>query len=94
MNLDKFLQQIMFDGSRYQVSLPWKGIHPSLTNFELCVKRLNSLLRRLRSEPTLLSEYNEIIHNQIKDGIVEVVPDQEISGNAQVHYLPHYGVVR
>ena len=34
---DKFVQQILFDGQRYQVSLPWKENTPPLPdNLELC----------------------------------------------------------
>ena len=47
-------------------------------------------------QPELLQEYNQIIQQQIQDGIVEKVPDEEIENadNESVHYLPHHGVVR
>ena len=41
---EKFLQQIRFDGNRYEVSLPWKEHHPSLPDhYELCEKRLGTM---------------------------------------------------
>ena len=47
-------------------------------------------------QPELLQEYNQIIQQQIQDGIVEKVPDEVIENtdNESVHYLPHHGVVR
>ena len=47
-------------------------------------------------QPELLQEYNQIIQQQIRDGIVETVPDDEIENtdSESFHYLPHHGVVR
>ena len=92
---DKFVQQIRFDGQRYEVSLPWKEHHPPLPdNFDLCCKRLVSLLKRLRQTPQLLTEYDTIIKDQLDKGIVEVVAQPTLAVSDQVHYLPHHGVVR
>ena len=91
---EKFLQQIRFDGRRYEVSLPWKEHHPSLPDhYELCRKRLEALLRRLRQTPQLLKEYDGIIRDQTEKGIIEKVP-QSTTTTDKVHYLPHHGVVR
>jgi hypothetical protein len=40
-------------------------------------------------QPELLQEYNQIIQQQIQDGIVEKVPDEEIENtdNESVHRL-------
>lgn len=92
---DKFVQQIRFDGRRYEVTLPWKEHHPHLPDhFDLCRRRLHSLLKRLRQTPQLLREYHTIIQEQLDKGIVEAVahPTQIISH--QIHYSPHHGVVR
>ena len=76
---DKFVQQISFDGQRYQVSLPWKENAPPLPdNFELCHKWLDSLLRRLRQNPQLLTEYDSVIRDQLSRGIVEVIDDPSL----------------
>ena len=92
---EKFVQQISFDGQRYQVSLPWKENHPSLPdNFELCRGRLFSLLKRLKQNPQLLAEYDAVIKDQLNRGIIEVVTDPSSTGSDRVHYLPHHGVVR
>ena len=92
---DKFVQQIRFDGQRYEVSLPWKEHHPPLRNhLDLCSRRLSSLLRRLRENSQLLYEYDAIIQEQVKKGIVEVVHQPMQSVSDRTHYLPHHGVVR
>ena len=47
---DQFLNDITFDGDRYQVKLPFKENHPPLPdNYQLSKTRLESLVRRLKS---------------------------------------------
>ena len=92
---DKFTQQISFNGERYQVRLPWKETHPPLPdNLELCRRRLTSLLKRLRQNPQLLADYNAVIKDQLKKGIIEVIPDPMTADGDRIHYLPHHCVVR
>ena len=92
---DKFVQQIRFDGQRYEVSLPWKEHHPPLPDhLDLCHKRLTGLIKRLKQNPQLLEEYNAIIQDQLNQGIVEVLTQPEREVSHQVHYLPHHGVIR
>ena len=83
---DKFVQQVKYDGHRYEVSLPWKEHHPALLDhYELCVKRLINLLRRLKQSPQLPSNYDSIIQDQVSKGIVEIVDKPVMNGG--VHYL-------
>ncbi len=71
---DKFVQQITFNGHRYEVCLPWKECHPPHPDHrELSRKRLMSLLKRLRQTPQLLTEYSTIIQDQLDKGIIELV---------------------
>ena len=92
---EKFVQQIKFDGQRYEVKLPWKEHHPPLPdNLNLCHKRLIGLLKRLRQSPQLLSEYNSIVRDQTERGIVEVVSKSTPAISDRTHYLPHHCVVR
>ena len=89
---ERFLQQISFDGQRYEVGLPWKEQHPPLRDhYELCCKRLGGLLRRLKQTPQILDEYNRIITDQLDRGIIERVPQTK---GDRTHYLPHHGVIR
>ena len=72
--LKDFRNSIVFGGTNYHVQLPWKegfsGIHD---NYSLSRGRLFSLLARLRKKPDVLEEYDNIIRNQMEEGIVEEV---------------------
>ena len=75
----------------YETCLPWKGNHPPLpSNHDGSVRRLNSLLRKLR-RTDMLAEYDAVVREQLKAGVVEKAPD-EITGKE--FYLPHRAVVR
>jgi hypothetical protein len=91
---DEFESSIRFVDGRYEVELPWKEAHPPLPdNYQLCVRRLYGLLKRLKHDPDILREYNATIQDQLRQGIVEVVEpsEEEIQ---KIHYLPHHAVVR
>lgn len=92
-----FLEEIAFDGQRYEVGLPWKdGSFPSSDNYHGCYNRLQCLHRKLRTDSALLGEYDKIIRDQLERGIVERVPDAKVKvgDDTRVHYLPHHPVVR
>ena len=79
---------------RYEVSLPWQESHDPLPDhYSLCRRRLHSLLQRLKHEPAILQEYNSIICEQLKKGIIEIVEDTD-DASEKIHYLPHHAVVR
>ena len=60
--LEEFEERIHFTGERYEVSLPWKTPCSSLSpNYTLCQDRLKGLLRRLKQNPEIMSEYDSII---------------------------------
>ena len=87
------------NGQIYEVGLPWKeDFMPSSDNYGMCASRLRSLHYKLRKEPELLSEYDRIIQEQQKAGIIEKVSrdnDGKESGNIKgVHYSPHHAVIR
>ena len=91
---DEFSETITFSEGRYQVSLPWKTQHKSLPdNYQLSLRRLEGLLKRLRQTPDVLQEYDDTIQEQVQAGIVEDIPP-ESKGITQVHYLPHHAVIR
>ena len=74
---EKFTQSIKLEDKRYEVELPWKESHPVLPdNYQLREKRLKHLLTRLRKDPEMLQEYDNVIKEQLKEGIVEVVDEQ------------------
>ena len=59
---ERFAQSIRLSDKRYEVELPWKENHPVLPdNYQLSEKRLKHLLTRLRKDPEILQEYNNVI---------------------------------
>jgi hypothetical protein len=90
----KFVQEINYKNGRYEVNLPWRGGHLNLPeNYEICVRRLHGLHRRLIQDPDLLRAYDDVIREQLKSGIVERVHEKG-DVPTQVHYLPHHPVVK
>ena len=74
--------------------MPWKQFHPALPdNYALSLRRLQELLRRLQQNPTLLQSYDQIIREQIQNGIIEHAPETP-ADPACVHYLPHLAAIR
>ena len=57
------------------------------------VTRLRQLYPRLKKNEELLIDYDHVIKDPIKSGIIEAVPE---NGNNQTptHVLPHHGIIR
>ena len=92
---EEFEERITFEDNRYEVYLPWKLPHPILPdNYELSIKRLSNLLKRLNQDPEVLKEYDSVIKEQLKNGIVEVVEKPSDGVVGKTHYLPHHAVIR
>lgn len=93
MSLTEYQKSITFTGERYEVTLPWKKFPPSLSsNFGLSFGRLKSTLKFLSTKPELLSQYHEVIKDQLNQGIIERV--EESKDSSFVHYIPHFPVFR
>ena len=91
----KFLENISFVNGRYCVTLPLKEKRDPLPdNYELSLVRLNSLVRRLRKEPSILKEYNQVFEDQLPEKIIERVDETEEQPPENTHYLPHQAVIR
>ena len=54
------------------------------------LKRLNALTRRLEKQPGMLEKYNDVIQNQLTQGIVEHVTDE---AKGREFYIPHKPVI-
>ena len=90
-----FLKNLEFKHERYSVKLPFKEHHDLLPdNYENAVLRLKSNLKRLKNQPEVLNEYNNIIQEQLKTGIVENIDPDEIPEVGKTHYIPHHPVIR
>ena len=60
------------DDGRYEVAVPWlPGAVLSNTNEEPSRKRLHNVNRKLNRDPQLKDEYEKIVHEQLKDGVIE-----------------------
>ena len=93
---DEFQDWIRFTEGRYEVSFPWKDPHPPLPdNHQLSLKRLQELLQRLWHDSKVLLEYDSIIKEQERLGIIEKVEPCEVDEppRENLHYLPHHAVV-
>ena len=90
-----FSHIISFDSAqnRYCAALPWNSLQLQSTNYELCLTRLHYLRDRLQKNGSLLQEYQSTFEEQLKSGIIEVVPESE-EMIKDCFFLPHHGVVR
>ena len=93
---DEFLRNLKFENKRNPVSLPFQRHHDVLPdNFDLCVNRLDSLLKRLKKKPELFEEYDRLIKGQVKKNIVEkFIPTLNNPDTGKIHYHSHHPVVR
>ena len=87
-----FKSTVRFENGRYAVTWPWKGNIHLPTNYGLAYGRLRSLFGRLQTQPDLLQQYNAVIREQLRNGIIETVPDTTVRPD-RCHYVPHHPVV-
>ena len=77
---------------RYEVSVPWiPGSSLFSTNEQPSRRRLIRIEKKLSQDPKLREEYEEIVREQLDEGIVEVAPETP-TGN-RTFYMPHKPVV-
>ena len=103
--LNEFLPDIKFNEGRYEIQLPWKeGCFELSNHFSLAMGRLRHLQAHLLRNPELLDEYNRIICEQLKKGIIEQASEPQFTGvdieenplranNVCIHYMPHHAVI-
>ncbi|XP_040074731.1 uncharacterized protein LOC120846891 [Ixodes scapularis] len=71
---------IMTDG-RYETRLPWKTSERQLTNNkEVASMRLTALLKKLRRDNCLLTQYDKSITEYMSNGFAERVPPEDEDG--------------
>ena len=58
------------------------------------IKRLRSLIHRLKKEPEILHEYQQVISQQLQDGVIEEVDTSPEPEPVTVFYMPHQAVIR
>ena len=97
---DSFIEDINFDEGKYSVSLPWKSEVPDLPdNMRQAMGCLASTVRKLKRDPETLQKYNQIIMDQLEQGIISKCENtklEEGGGDMQkgVHYLSHHPVIK
>ena len=90
--LNKFNETLKYEKGRYAVKWPWKRDKPDLPeNYGAALGRLKSLLRRLKGNPDLVQKYDEIIEDQLRQGIIERLGSD--NHNTLKHYIPHHAVI-
>ena len=93
---ENFVKDIRFEDDRHQVKLPWietDNMPPLTGNYDLCNRRLNSLMFRLKNDPKSLKQYDDVFMEQLSTGIIERVPESEYD-NDEAYFLPHQPVVK
>ena len=76
----------------YETSLIWKVGNPNLeNNIAGSLLRLKSLLGKLKKDPKIFEQYDNIIKEQLAEGIIERVTSQP---NGKEYYIPHKPVTR
>jgi hypothetical protein len=92
---ENFKRTVTFENNRYWARFPWipEKAEKLDTNRDLALCRFRSLQRKLRSDDALAEKYTNIIHDQIRRGFIEVVPNESASQGV-VHYIAHHPVVK
>ena len=76
----------------YETGLLWKNNLDTLHNNKNgSIARLSSLVKRLTHKPELLEEYDNIIQDQLKQGIIDKTAQEP---GEKKFYIPHKPVVR
>ena len=87
-----FCKTIKLEDRRYQVTWPWKSDKFCISdNFDVAQRRLQPLVRRFHSDRNLLQNYDDIIKQQLSQGIIERV-DNTMPVYTKKFYLPHHPV--
>ena len=77
---------------RYVICLPFRSdVELVPDNYEISLRRLPHLLKKLKNDPDLYQEYRRILDSYEKEGIIEKVSNPGIVGKTS--YLPHRPVI-
>uniref|UniRef100_A0A1I7W2N4 Uncharacterized protein n=1 Tax=Loa loa TaxID=7209 RepID=A0A1I7W2N4_LOALO len=75
--LEQFKKSVTRQNGRYEIRWPWKPCKDKLThNYGLCVNRLRMLVARFQSHKEELQEYDKIVQDQLRSGIIEEIQSQ------------------
>ena len=87
--IEEFQRGISFKDNRYHVSLPWKEnlVEKVPSNHKVALSVLNRVLNNLEQKGSLAA-YQEVFHNQLKDGIIEKIKVEPKDFDNYV-WIPH-----
>jgi hypothetical protein len=93
--LEHFQDTVQYKNGRYFVRFPWKEHMTTQLpdNYGLALGRLKTLIKRFSGSPNIIEQYNSVIEDQLKKGIVERVGPDSPRGH-KLHYLPHHAVIK
>ncbi|MEO0404760.1 MAG: hypothetical protein AAF193_07815, partial [Bacteroidota bacterium] len=92
--LQRFQSTIHFEGSRYEVGLPWKSNAPTLLpNYQQALKRLRRNEEKLSQDQRKQTMYKEAMHQYLKDGHAREITEEDQQAS-KIYYLPHHPVFR
>ena len=85
---DKFEDQIKFENNRNVVNIPFKEGHPLMEdNFNLSMNRLENLMKKLKWNPELLKQYDDVIKQQRDLGIIKKAEDEGKLGEPIIYHI-------
>ena len=88
--VEEFYKNLKFDGSNYSAKLPWRtGLLPINNNFWLSRKRLENLVKSLKSK-NLFERYHQVFDDYEEKNYIERVTDMTTGR----FYLPHHAVLK
>ena len=88
--LEKFANNLKWNGSQYEVRFNWREMHPPLKpNFNLAKSFLEHNTRRMIKNGTF-DAYKAIVQTNVKLGFFKPYPHNPAAG----HFVPHFGVER
>ena len=63
-------------------------------NYRVALHRPTTTIKKLKNQPEILKQYDDVIREQLQSGVVEIVPQDQTPQPGDVHYLPYRTVVR
>ncbi|KAI5732054.1 hypothetical protein M8J77_020456 [Diaphorina citri] len=91
--IEFFRKTTVFEDGRYHVKWPWVQFPADLpVGMGLAIGRLTSLFKRL--DPATRTQYDQVLKDQLRLGVIEVVDNPEEFPLHPVHYLPHHCVLQ
>ena len=89
--LQKFNDKKIFKNSRYYVTWPWKHFdRPIASNYTLALGRLKTIIKRFKTDQSLLEKSDSIINVELSKRKIEKVVS---NSNALMHYIQHLQVI-